>query len=335
MSDPMISDDTPNVTSSQASACGRSPCATPAGPTPDRSGPEVAPANLSARQAEAMGLMTSGTYGLISSTLSASVALQRSLANRLRARADLVGSTLYKLTWKERTTPSGRLISALRASGRRTSGSGSTSAPTIYDLPQAPWPTPATRDWKDTGDLSGSRFRKDGKERNDTVPRVADLSGWPTCTAMDANRGEKYDPFAKNQTLNMATQLSTWPTPTAALATKGVRSTEGGIREAMRTPGPDLAAVCLTGPARLTTSGELRTGCSAAMTSGGQLNPAHSRWLMGLPSSWDQAAPLKESRGKASSGATATRSSNPSPEPSSRPVSTSTRTPTASSPYGF
>lgn len=34
-----------------------------------------------------------------------------------------------------------------------------------------------------------------------------------------------------------------WPTPTASLADKGVRSTEGAIREAERSHGPDLAAV--------------------------------------------------------------------------------------------
>ena len=40
-----------------------------------------------------------------------------------------------------------------------------------------------------------------------------------------------------------------WPTPTSSLADKGVRTTEGGIREAMRKHGPDLAAVaCVSWP---------------------------------------------------------------------------------------
>lgn len=45
-----------------------------------------------------------------------------------------------------------------------------------------------------------------------------------------------------------ATDFTGGPTPTAALAEKGVRTFEGGLMEAMRNRGPDLAATaCLTG----------------------------------------------------------------------------------------
>ena len=47
----------------------------------------------------------------------------------------------------------------------------------IYAAKQIPaaWPTPTTRDYKDTGDLSKSMVRKNGKSRLDGVPRVASI----------------------------------------------------------------------------------------------------------------------------------------------------------------
>jgi hypothetical protein len=50
-------------------------------------------------------------------------------------------------------------------------------------------------------------------------------------------------------------------------------------------------------------------GSSAGMESGGQLNPAHSRWLMGLPPEWDAC------------GVTAMDSLRPQRKRSSKPTS--------------
>ena len=99
-----------NVTSSQGSGSGAMHSDAQDGKTTDQSGRDRVLANLSAVQALEKGWLTSGTSGLTGFTSSKSADLQRSLESKLQAKTDSVGSTLYKLTWKERTTPSGLLI---------------------------------------------------------------------------------------------------------------------------------------------------------------------------------------------------------------------------------
>lgn len=122
----MTCEATDNATSSPGSAAGATPCDSPVGPMTDLFGQAVAPANPSALRASSVAATMSATYGLRSSGSSASAALQRSLANRLPALLDLHGGTMWRLTWKAKTTPLRRQICQLQALVDRTHERAST-----------------------------------------------------------------------------------------------------------------------------------------------------------------------------------------------------------------
>ena len=86
----------------------------PDGQMTERSGQPLCPASLSARQAHAAGLQTSGTYGPPGTGSSRSQDLAWSLGSRLKARTAGAGSTLFRLTWKGSATPAGRSFFLLR-----------------------------------------------------------------------------------------------------------------------------------------------------------------------------------------------------------------------------
>lgn len=237
---------------------GRSHSDKPVGQMINQSGLDHAHASLSAQQENKKTPLMQDTSRRHGSSSSASAALQLSLVSKLHQRLAKGGSTLYSMYWKTQATPAGRRLSRLVASEHRTSGKGS-------DLLLTGWVTPSSRDWKDTPGMATKAVNPDGSVRNrvDQLPRQAVMAGWPTPVAKDDNK-----------------------TPEAHLLMKQRMGTRDGTG-ANRTAITSLHVMAKTaGPARLTTSGQMLTGSSAGMESGGQLNPELPRWLQGYPAEW-------------------------------------------------
>jgi hypothetical protein len=287
------------------------------------------------------------------------------LASKLPALTASSGSTLYRLTWKQRVTPLQRPICAQLAWAPRTSGNGSSSWPTptksdgqaaaleptqreLEKLSGAAqpshWPTPLTSDAEKSGGMPEMALRT---ARGGALPDVAALSHWPTPKTSDAERGgqaKRAMPATSAGRSNLCdyAMLAGWPTPIVNDATGSgyCRDAKGNVclklpgvarltgwntptttepggtaeaflarkqraKEAGSTLGVSLTS--LTFQAQLAAPGPAPTGYPAATGSGGQLNPEHCRWLMGLPRAWDACAP------------TATPSRRKSPRSSSKP----------------
>lgn len=289
MYDPMTLESLHRSTSLQGLAFGPMPCDAQDGPMQALSGQAPAHASLSARQAREKGLLTSGTYGPPCIGWSGSVALSLSLANNLQALTRIAGSTLYKLMWKPWAMPSGRVRFRLRASVLR-----------ISEIELTGWPTPAANEFlpKNLEMLESRRARLAAKNGNNgfglSLGQAAGLlAGWPTPTAsnvknayQDADKVIARKAAGRQSNLQDFATLAGWPTPTASDCKGGYQG--GRVRNGKLSIDRLDVVAQIAGPARLTASGELLTGSCAEMESGGQLNPALSLWLMGLPQEWDE-----------------------------------------------
>ena len=285
----MTSRATTKCTPSPESRAGRSRSTSPDGKA--RAGQSPAPASRSALPDSALDQTTLDISGLHGSSSSASAALTRSLASRCRELLATGGSTLYRMIWKEKATPSGRSYWVLAASGRRTSGNGCGGwpSPTSQDTRQysedalrqfaaqgsvgghhldlnaasglSGWPTPTERADKVQRTVDGALAEMERKGANNSLGTAASLSGWPT------PRTPTGGPVPEGATGRKLETLAGWATPTSRDHKDGTFNPDGPVpvnsllgREVSLSPAPT----------------EKRS----------QLNPAFVRWLMGFPDGW-------------------------------------------------
>ncbi len=245
----MTSEASLSATSSPASADGPSHCDSQAGPMTDLFGQVVAPASPSAPRASSVAATMNATYGLRSSTSSASAALEQSLASRLPELLGTPGGITWQQTWKAKATPQRRRILAHTASRLLTSDSGSTGWPTArksdgdknvrtaegsaremarkggpQDLMQAaslsPWPTPDASACNSGGDTTWQQRREAMKLKHGngngfglTLGQASTLAGWPTPMAgTPAQKG--YNAAGNTDSSRKTVELATWATPT-------------------------------------------------------------------------------------------------------------------------
>lgn len=254
-----ISLDTLNVISSPVSEAGVTLSDLQDGPMIARVGLSVAPVNLSARQAKAAGLLMSGIYGPLPIGSLCNEDQSQCLENRLRAKMDSRGSTLFKLTWKTRLTPHGRRISALRA-----------LVPRISDKDCIGVPTPDTHECGGPQNPAKSPLGGHSVRLQDTV----------TLASIDTPRATERTGGNRNS-LRSSAKLMSVQTP-AGMSLTGVNP-DGSLRSKLdRLPSQALLA----------DFGEIVTGGTEKTKNSDPLNPDYSRWLMGYPAEWGSCADM-------------------------------------------
>lgn len=220
---------------------------------------------------------------------SSGMRVSRGVADTLTAQSSLAGwVTPSARDWKDTEgmaksgiNPDGSERSRLRMLPRQASLAG--------------WVTPTATD--------ANRGDKPSRPQDTGVPLTQQLAnvltGWRTPSESDSIRGVHPAPDSKAgmHSLNTEADLSHWPTPAESDANGGKgplrgvsmtgRMPDGSKTTMGLSASVKLAMSDIPGPARLTARGEMLTGSSAGMESGGQLRAGHSRWLMAIPAAWD------------------------------------------------
>jgi hypothetical protein len=139
----------------------------------------------------------------------------------------------------------------------------------------ASWPTP----------MAGTPAQKGYNEagNNDSSRKTVSLCAWATPSARDFKSESATEEFnekrwahKRGKPLSAEATLAAWATPKASDGDGGrTTKTKGGGNSHLQ----------------IEVRGAIANGSPAQMEKPGQLNPAHSRWLMGYPAEWDACAP--------------------------------------------
>ncbi len=165
--------------------------------------------------------------------------------------------------------PASGTVDAYLARKQRLSDAGSSIGVALTDLQIVAklsiWPTPTV---KDGNSAARHGYMDDGRPRSATLPLRETVTGHAGTTLTDAAR------------------LATWVSPSSrdwkdspGMSTTGTNRDGSTRKRVDQLPRQVLLVHGTTSP-----------GFTAATASGGQLNPAHSRWLMGYPRAWDVCA---------------------------------------------